>query len=279
MTLPRQFFFRSARLLAIASCCIAGALSLPAAAQTPEAIQQKGTLTVGVQAEFPPWGSIDQAGNNVGYDIDVAKVVAADLGVKLQFVPVTAGNRVAYLTTGKVDMLIAAVGMYPDRAKAVQFSKPYATLDGVVYAKKSANIRSWTDLAGLQVGAARGSAADVAMTKDAPPTAKLLRFEDDAAPIQALLSEQVDAIGSTNLVALVLARSPAGSKFEQKFSFTRQYNGIATRLDQPAINAWLNACLDRNLANGKLDAINVKWTGAKLPAFPSELPGVPFEAK
>jgi len=260
----------------LAACCICMIAIAPAAAQTIESIKQKGTINVGVQAEFPPWGSTDAAGNLVGYDIDVATLMASDLGVKVQFVPVTAGNRVGYLATGKVDVLVAAVGMYPERAKAVQFSKPYSALDGVVYARKSANVKGWPDLAGMQVGASRGSAADVALTKELPPSAKLMRFDDDAAPIQAMLSGQVDAVGSTNLIAMVLARSPAGSNYEQKFSFTRQYNGMATRLDQPEINAWLNAFIDRNLASGKLDAINMKWIGGKLPQFPAELPGVPF---
>ncbi len=249
---------------------------MPAAAQTIESIKDKGTINVGVQADFPPWGSIDASGNNVGYDIDVARLMASDLGVKVQFVPVTAGNRIGYLTTGKVDVLVAAVGMYPDRAKAVQFSKPYSALDGVIYARKSAPVKAWADLAGLKVGTARGSAADVALTKNLPPSATLMRFEDDAVPIQALVSGQVDAIGSTNLIAPVLARSPAGAEFERKFDFTRQYNGMATRLGEAGINAWLNTFIDRNLANGKLDEINVKWVGSKLPVFPAELAGVPF---
>jgi polar amino acid transport system substrate-binding protein len=259
--------------------CVAAAFCASAVAQSIDSIKSKGTLTVGVQAEFPPWGSIDASGANVGYDIDVARLMADDLGVKLTLVPVTAGNRVGYLTTGKVDVLAAAIGMYPDRAKAVQFSKPYATLDGVIYGKKTDAIHDWNDLARLRVGTARGSAADVALTKGLPPGTALQRFDDDAVPIQALLSGQVDAIGSTNLIAVVLARSPAGAQFEQKFQFARQYNGLATRLGEREFNAWLNAFVDRNMANGKLNTINRKWIGGDLPALPTELADVPFTVR
>jgi polar amino acid transport system substrate-binding protein len=268
------------RPLALAGAFMAGlALSLAAHAQTIESIKKSGTLNVGVQAEFPPWGSIDASGRNIGYDVEVAQLMADDLGVKLQLTAVTAANRIPYLVTGKVEVLAAAIGMYPERAKAVQFSKPYSTLDGVIYAKKSVVVKGWSDLAKLTVGAARGSAADVALTREMPPGTQYRRFEDDAAPIVALLSGQVDAVGSTNLMASVLAKSPEGAQFEQKFEFTRQYNGLASRLGQKEFNAWLNAFIDRNLANGKLDAINQKWIGSKLPALPEEIAGVPFVAQ
>jgi polar amino acid transport system substrate-binding protein len=271
------FGFTRRRTLALAAACVAGlSLGMAAQAQSIAAIKKSGVLNVGVQAEFPPWGSIDANGQNIGYDVDVARLMADDLGVKLQLTAVTAANRIAYLTTEKVDVLAAAIGMYPERAKAVQFSKPYATLDGVIYGKKSDTIKTWSDLAKLTVGAARGSAADAALTRELPPGTTYRRFEDDAAPIAALMSGQVDAIGSTNLIAVVLAKSPAGAQYEQKFAFTRQYNGLASRLGQAEFNAWLNAFIDRNMANGKLDAINQKWIGGKLPALPAEIPGVPF---
>ena len=73
--------------------------------------------------------------------------------------------------TGKVDLVIAVMGMYPERAKVVQFSKPYAALSIIVLGKKSANIKGVRDLAGLTVGVTRGAAQDTALTAQArnPP--------------------------------------------------------------------------------------------------------------
>jgi len=263
------------RALLLGTLAAAALAVMPAHAQSLDAIKARGTLLVGVQGDFPPWGFKNQSFEHVGYDIDVAQLMAQDLGVKLALIDVTAANRIAFLQTGKVDLLAAAVGMYPDRAKAVQFSKPYATLDGVVYGRKADTIRESGDLAKRKVGVARGSAADVALTK-ALPDATLMRFEDDAAPVQALFSGQIDALGSTNLIAMVLAKHPSGAQFEQKFMFTRQYNGLASKLGDKELNTWANAFVDRHLASGKLNAISVKWTGAALPAMPAELAGVPF---
>jgi polar amino acid transport system substrate-binding protein len=218
---------------------------LPAHAQSLNAIKARGTLIVGVQGDFPPWGFKNASFEHVGYDIDVAQLMAQDLGVKLSLVDVSAANRIAFLQTGKVDFLAAAVGMYPDRAKAIQFSKPYTT------------------------------PSSVALSKALPDTS-MMRFEDDAAPVQALFSGQIDALGSTNLIAMVLSKHPSGAQFEQKFVFTRQYNGLASKLGDRELNAWANAFVDRHMASGKLNAISVKWAGSALPAMPAELAGVPF---
>ena len=263
------------RTFLLGTLAVAAWAALPAYAQSLNAIKARGTLIVGVQGDFPPWGFKNASFEHVGYDIDVAQLMAQDLGVKLALVDVSAANRIAFLQTGKVDFLAAAVGMYPDRAKAIQFSKPYATLDGVVYGRKADAIRESGDLAKRKVGVARGSAADVALSK-ALPEGSMMRFEDDAAPVQALFSGQVDALGSTNLIATVLAKHPSGAQFEQKFVFTRQYNGLASRLGDKELNAWANEFVDRQTASGKLGAISVKWTGSALPSMPAELPGVPF---
>lgn len=278
-TQPAKAGRRPALRFALAAALIAAGIaghSATANAQSVASIKQKGVLTVGVQADQVPWGFIDSKGEHDGYDVDIAKLMAADMGVKLLMVSVTVPNRIAQLMTGKVDVLAAVMGMYPDRAKVIQFSKPYSVLDIVVYGKKGDTIKATADLAKLRTGVSRASATDIALTKQLPPGAALERFEGDTAPIQALLSGQVDAIGGTNTYAAVLKRSPEGAKYELKFQLSRQYNGLATRPHQAELNAWLNAFVDRNTANGKLNAINQKWLGADLPTMAASLPGIPY---
>lgn len=282
MTLHNTYKRRVLRLAAAfmaatAVTAMAGLFATGAYAQTVESIKQKGVLLVGVQADQVPWGYVDDKNVNVGYDIDVAKLMAEDMGVKLQLVPVTVPNRIANLLTGKADIMAGVMGMYPDRAKAVQFSKPYSIVEIMVYGKKTDNIKSMQDLTKYRVGVARAAAQDIAITK-ALPDLPIQRYDGDTVPVQALLSGQVDAIGGTNTYAPVIARSPAGAAFEKKFSISMQYNGLCTRLGQKDINAWINAFIDRNMANGKLNAINKKWLGTDLPTMPASLPGIPFTA-
>ena len=83
----------------------------------------------------------DAQNNPDGYDADVAKLFAKDLGVKLNLVPVTGPNRIPFLLTNKVDVLIASLAVTPERAKQVQFSRPYSAATIVLYAPKKATSR------------------------------------------------------------------------------------------------------------------------------------------
>src|ERR1700733_3346830 len=84
------------------------------------------TLRVAVPQDFPPFGSSGPDMRPVGYDIDTAKLIAQQLGVVLELVPVTSANRIAYLTTHKVDLVISSLGKNAERAKVIDFSAPYA---------------------------------------------------------------------------------------------------------------------------------------------------------
>src|SRR5690606_8586760 len=123
-----------------------------------------------------------------GYDADVARLLAKDLGVKLKLVPVTGPNRIPFLLTNKVDLLVASLAITPERAKQVRFSDPYAAATIVLYGKKDANIESAQDLKGVRVGVARASTQDIAVTSEAPEGTEIRRFDDDASAMQALMS-------------------------------------------------------------------------------------------
>ena len=91
---------------------IVATVSLAAAAPSAmadelEDIIQAGVIKIAVPADFPPFGSVGKAGEVEGYDVEVARLVARDLGVKLQLVPLTSPNRVPYLLTGKVDLVVS----------------------------------------------------------------------------------------------------------------------------------------------------------------------------
>jgi polar amino acid transport system substrate-binding protein len=95
---------------------LAGAAVAPASAQTPEEIKEKGTLTVGMLVDFPPFGIMNAQNQPDGYDADVAKLLAEHLGVPLTIVPVTGPNRIPYLLSGQVDVLVASRASTQDTA-------------------------------------------------------------------------------------------------------------------------------------------------------------------
>ena len=248
----------------------------PASAQTVDDIKRRGVVRIGVLSELPPWGFLDANGNLAGYDVDVGNLIAQKMGVRAEFVGMTVAARIAQVMTGKVDMLLATMGMYPDRAKVVQFTEPYAGLKIILLAHRSQHIEKLEDAANLRIGVTRGSAQDTAITAGLPRTADIRRFDDDSAAIQALITGQVDAIGANTTYMLNINKVMPNNDFEPKLTFNEQWMGIATKPGQRELNAWLNSFINEIRANGQLEAISQKWIGQPLPQFPASLPGVPY---
>lgn len=236
-----------------------------AAAQTVADIRKKGRITVGMLVDFPPYGTINAQNQPDGYDADVAKLLARDLGVQLDLVPVTGPNRIPFLLTNKVDVLVASLAITPERAKQVDFSAPYATASVILYGAKKLQIKSAADLQDKRVGVARASVQDVALTAMVPQGTEIHRFDDDASGMQALLSGQVDAIGCSTTVAAQIAKRVPPDTYEKKFSIREQVMAIAMRPHQPELKKTLDDFIARNKANGALNKLYQKWLGTDLP--------------
>lgn len=239
-----------------------------AAAQSLADLKKKGELTVGLLVDFPPYGTLNASNQPDGYDADVARLLAEDLGMKLKLVPVTGPNRIPFLLTNKVDLLVASLAITPERARQVKFSRPYAAASIVLYGRKDAKIKEAADLKSMRVGVARASTQDIALTAAAPQGAEIRRFDDDASAMQALMSGQVDAIGCSTTVAAQIAKRAPANTYEEKFLLRQQFMGIALRPDQDEIAKTVNDFIATNKANGKLDKLYRKWLATDLPALP-----------
>ena len=88
-------------------------------------ILSSGKVKIAVPESFSPFGSIGPDGTHVGYDVDVAKLVAKDLGVKLELVPVSSKQRIPFLETDRVDLVISTMGANPTRAKSINLKRSY----------------------------------------------------------------------------------------------------------------------------------------------------------
>ncbi len=254
------------RLLVSALAALSlGAVALGAQAQSLADLKKKGELTVGMLVDFPPYGTLNSANQPDGYDADVAKLLAKELGLKVNIVPVTGPNRIPFLLTNKVDLLVASLAVTPERAKQVQFSKPYAAATIVVYGSSKAAIKSAADLKSFRIGVARASTQDISLTAAAPAGTEIRRFDDDASAMQALMSGQVDAIGCSTTVAAQIAQR-AGNAFENKFVLRQQEMGIAMRPGQEELLKAVNAFVDKHRAS-ELNAYYKKWLGTDFPSL------------
>lgn len=235
-----------------------------AQAQTVDDIIKKGKVVIGVQVGSPPFDTVDEKGNHVGYNFDVANLLGKYLGVKVEIVELAVPARIAALTSGKVDMLVALMGLRPEWAKAVMYTQPYCSFDHVIWAAKSADIKSLEDLKGKKVSLPRGSTQEGILSAMKIPELTLSRFDDDASAAQALLSGQVDASADPDaMVKEFMKRVPEG-KFEIKFQFASIPCSMTVRKDAFELHQWLNTTIAWMKVNGELDRIHMKWFGKPL---------------
>jgi polar amino acid transport system substrate-binding protein len=236
-----------------------------AAAETLSDIKKKGEINVGLLVDFPPYGTTNAQNQPDGYDADVARLLGKDLGVKVNLVPVTGPNRIPFLLTNKVDVLVASLAITPERAKQVTFSKPYSAATIVLYGSKKANIKGAPDLKNYRIGVARASTQDVALTQMAPQGTEIRRFDDDASGMQALISGQVDAIGCSTTVAAQIAKRVPANTFEQKFVLKQQEMAVALRPADTELLKAVNDFVVKNTGNGELNKLYHKWLETDLP--------------
>jgi len=263
-------FSRSMRGRTIAAWIFAAAalLSMPAlaGAEALDDIVKAGTIKIAVPQDFPPFGSVGPDLKPAGYDIDMADLIAQKLGVKLELVPVTTGNRIPYLQTKKVDLVISSLGKNAEREKVIDFSDAYAPFFNGVFGPADVKVANADDLAGMTIGVTRGAVEDLELTKIAPTTTVIKRYEDNNGTISAFLSGQVPVIATGNVVAAaILARNPP-KKPEVKFLIKNSPCFVGLNKDEPKLLAKVNAIIADAKKDGSLDGISKKWLAAPLPA-------------
>jgi polar amino acid transport system substrate-binding protein len=246
-----------------------GLVVFPVAAQTVDEIIKRGKVIVGVNTTTPIFGLVGSDGQPEGYDPDVARLVGKYLGVQVEFVPVTGANRLPFLLTNRVDMVIALFGITPERAQQIWFSIPYATEAAVLVAPASRAVKTVDNLGGLRVGVPRGAMQDLILTPQAAAKKiNLMRFDDEATALQAMVSGQIDVVGTGLLVNRTLNRNDPGKNYEVKIVLRPLHFGIGIRRGQAELLQWLNTFVYTIKNNGELDVISRKWRQLPLENLP-----------
>lgn len=249
-------------LLAIAWAAVVALPVAPVAvhAQTAlDTILAKKLITIAIPTDFPPYGFVGVDLKPQGLDIDMANLVAAKLGVKVELIPVTTANRIPYLQTRKADIVISTLGKNPEREKVIDFTAAYSPFFLGVFAPKATSIKSFADLAGKTVGLTRGAIEDLELTKLAPPAADLKRFEDNNATVSAYVSGQVQVLATGISVADNLMKKNPQLNTEYKLLIKESPNFIGVAKGEDKLRAKLNEIIAAAKAAGELDKLAQKW--------------------
>jgi polar amino acid transport system substrate-binding protein len=236
-----------------------------ASADALDDIKKSGKIRIAVDLGVPPYGMTDDKMQPSGSDIDTAKALAKDWGLEFVHVPTTGASRIPSLQTDKADLVISTLSITPERAKAIDFSLPYASLSTVIAATKATNVKKLADLDGKTVGTVRGTTHDTQLTKEGPKGMKLVRYEDDATEAQAFLSGQVDIFSTAELLVAPIDKKNPARQVEVKFVLDSFKLAAGVKKDETRLLAEVDKWIATNLKNGKLDAIYKKYHGNGLP--------------
>ena len=255
-------------LTAACALVLVATASVDARADKLADIISKGVVRVIVFADVPPFGSQNAARELEGFDIDMAKLVAKSLGVKLDLVQAPAASRIPFLLTDKADMNIAAMSITAERARQVMYSAPYADTSLAVYGPKSMAVKGPAELGRNKISVAKGTTEDLVLSALAPG-ADIMRTEDNATAVQAYLSGQSQMLAANSVVVVELAKKNPNKEFDFKFALRRAPAHVTVRMGEHNLLRWLDTFIFQSTLNGDLDELHNKWLGGPMRPLPA----------
>jgi polar amino acid transport system substrate-binding protein len=245
------------------------AMSHGAQAQRLDEILKRGKILIGIDVNSPPYGFQDEKQQPTGQEVETARLLAKDLGVQLEIVPTTVANRIPYLTTNRVDVIMATFAITPERAKSIWFSTPYGTTGSVVIGPKTVAVKDLASLSGKSIATTRGSAAELALNANAPKDTQIMRFDDDSAATAALIAGQSQTLVTTPAIAATIYKRFPDRNFEEKFSLLKFWYGAGVARGESDLLQWINTFMMFNIQNGNISRLNEKWMGTPLTNIPT----------
>jgi cystine transport system substrate-binding protein len=258
-------------LFAAVALLVAGTAAAAAPAHTDrlDAAKARGTLRVALEGTYPPFNFRDAAsGQLAGYDVDVARLVAARLGLKPEFVTTEWSAILAGLGAGKYDVIVSQVGITPQRAQAFDFSQPY-TYSGpqlIVRKNERNDYKSLADLKGKKIGVGQGSVFE--QQARAMPGLEVKSYPAAPENLQDLAFGRIDAaLNDSLMIGYLLKNSQlpirAGARVGAVTSM-----GVAFQKGNPKLQAAIDHALAAARADGSLGRAAVKWFGSDASRAP-----------
>ncbi|MDB5935958.1 MAG: cystine transporter substrate-binding protein [Massilia sp.] len=249
--------------LAWAALFLAAGLALPAAAADLLATAKaRGTLRIAMEGTYPPFNFKDpKTGELAGYDADVARLLAAKLGLKPEFVSTEWAAILAGLGAGKYDVIVSQVGITPKRLEAFDFSEPYTYSSPQLIVRKDerATYATLAALKGKRLGVGQGSVFE--QQARAVPGIEVKSYPAAPENLQDLAVGRIDAaLNDSLMVAYLLSNSKLPVKAGARVGNVERM-GIPFQKGNPQFKAAVDKALADAAADGSLKKISVKWFG------------------
>lgn len=232
------------------------------AADLLNTVKERGALIVGVEGTYPPFNFVDPKTNQLeGFDIDVSRLLADKLGVKVEFVKTEWSAILAGLSSGKFDVILNQVGITPERQKTFDFSVPYVASSPQLILRKNddSDYKSFADLKGKRLGVSQGSNYE-ALAK-AQEGVQVKSYPGAPEYLSDLVNKRVDAALNDQLMTAYLVKTSNIPIKGGAIVGEPKFNGIPFRKGNPEFKAALNKALEESFNDGSFAKISNKWFG------------------
>ncbi len=247
------------------ACMAAGSALAADWKNLDEAIQKRGTLRIGLGFATPPMNFLNDQGEPDGFDADLARALAAKMGLRHEIIKVNDKTRITSLVSGETDMVLSNMNHTMSRDAQIDFSDTYLN-DGKRILAEKGKYRELKDFVGKRIAISQGSNAQqavaAALKKLGDPEPKVMSFQNNAECFLALKAGKVDGYtNDTIILAGVSGGDPAYEPVGEVYSPT--YYGIGVPQNQSAWRDRVNAALRTMLIDGSYQKIYDKWFGEK----------------
>lgn len=233
-------------------------------------IIDRGTVKIAVFSDVTPLGYTDSNNELTGIEIDIAKDLAEQLGVEVELVPTTNQNRIPYLQSEKVDMVIAAFSMTNERRKVVEFSDAYFRGGAVLVVNnenvKTKDIKDIREMNGMKIAVAKGTMNDEYATELAGDKNEILRYDNVSDVYMALNTGKVDALVEDVALAGYTIKREFPSLTTVGELLNVDVTGIGIRRGDQILLNWLDGYVFDLLSSGRMQAICDKYGVDYYPA-------------
>ena len=225
----------------------------------PAFAEEDNTFTIATNAEFAPWEMVGEGGEYVGIDMDLARLIAEELGMELVIENVDFNSVVNMVVTGKADAAIAGLTITPEREEEVLFSIPYATaVQSVIVREGYEEIATLDDLVGKIVGVQMSTTGDLFVSEMEGVEVRLYSSGTNAA--MDLAAGRVDAVMIDSAPAASIVSNIEGLVILEGIEMDEESYSIAFAKDNTELCEQVNAILEKLIEDGTVEELYLKYT-------------------
>ena len=220
-----------------------------------------GTVKIGMNAEYPPFEFVDDAGNITGFVVELMTAIAEEASFEFELVNTRWDGIFVALASGEFDAVISAATITEERAQTVDFSDPYFEAGQVIAVRAdNTDINGPADLAGKKAGVQLGTTGDIWLSEKTD--AEVIRYDENTLAFQALANGDVDAAVADSPTAIDIVQANPEMRLKVVDGvFTEEQYGIAVNKDNQKLLEAINKGLAAVKASGKYDEIHEKYLG------------------